>query len=244
MTTQRIRHLIALLACCSVLMACSSRPTAPDKSAAQRAPVRKIALVPAIDPEALTVENRGSALNFLALPGYLAQRKIADDRSQTLAAELKKHSLRMGDEFSADLQRELSRAGYEVVVLKDVKRSTKDPDDVDFESIKTDADAILNARFDTAGLFSGQFSTDFIPRLKLDIKLLAGKDHSDLYSQAIYYGADVRKPADDEIKGDPKYAYGSFNTAIEKSDEVAECLRQGMRQIAARVAKHLRDGGI
>lgn len=244
MTAQRIRNLIALLACCSMLAACSSRPSVPGEAIAERVRVKKIAVVPVNDPYPLTVENRGSALNLLALPGMLIQKQIADERSQYLASALKKQSLQIGEEISALLQKELSLAGYEAVVLKDVERPLENPDDFDLDSIQTDADAILSARFFSAGLYSAQFSTDFVPRLSLQIEMQARKDQAELYSESIYYGADARRAAPDQILADPKYAYGSFGTAMEKSDELAESFRQGIRQIAARVAKHLRDGGI
>jgi len=161
-----------------------------------------------------------------------------------LASTLRNNSLKLGQEMSVALSEKLTAAGYVVEVLKDVKRRPDDPDELDFEKLTTDAEAILVARFETVGLYSGQFSTKFIPRLNTEVQLLARIDLSDLYSQSIQYGADARKVAEDQIPSDPKYSYASFDEAVERQSEIVESLRDGVSKTAALVASQIRNGGI
>jgi hypothetical protein len=227
---------------CWVLSGCSSTPKVEEVTV-KRSPIAKIAIVEVTDPATLSVENRGGPLDLLALPGFVVTKKIQQERSAFLASALRNNSLKLGQEMSVALSEKLTAAGYVVEVLKDVKRMPDDPDEVDLEKITTDAEAILVAKFKTVGLYSGQFSTKFIPRLNTEVQLVARKDLSDLYSQSIHYGADARKVAEDQIPSDSKYSYASFGDAVERQSELVESLRDGVSKTAALVASQIRSNG-
>lgn len=236
--------LTAMVLLCCALVACSSRPKIEETPTVKRSPISKIAVVAIQDPARLSVDNRGGPLDLLALPGFLITKKIKEERSEVLASTLKNNSLKLGSEMSIALTEQLSGAGYVVELLKDVKRPADDPDEIDYEHLTTDAEAILIARYTDVGLYSGQFSNKFVPRLNLTIEVVAKKDQSDLYSQTIYYGADARKLSEDQIPSGPKYSYSSFDDAIEQQSGLVEGLRAGIQQIASQVAKQMRSQGI
>lgn len=244
MPAKRIANLFWVFAFFAVLSACSTRAPQLTEQVAKNPPVKKIALVMVMDPPRLSVENRGSAWQFLAFAGYLVEKKIQDGKSDRLTSSLRNLSLKFGEEMSTALQIELVRLGYEVSIITDVKRPLDDPEAILYESIKTDADAILSARYIDVGLYAGQFSKSYLPRLNLSVEILSAKDQTDLYSQSIYYGADASKADEDEIPSDPKYSYGSFELAMEKQGEVAESFRLGIRAIATQVAQQVRKNGI
>lgn len=234
-----------LLSCCT-LVACSSTPKSVEEPIVKRTPVAKIALIAIQDPPRLSVENRGSPLALLGVAGALAIQQIGENRSGFLVSTFRNNALKLGDEMSVALADQLRGAGYAVDVLTDVKRPADDPDEIDYDSLPTlptDADAILVARFDEVGLFSG-FSTKFRPRLNLDIELYAKADQEDLYSQTFYYGADARERAEDQIPSDPKYAYSSFGEAVEQPAGLVEAFRIGIKEIAVLAAQQMRSRGI
>jgi hypothetical protein len=239
----RIVYLTLILVCSVGLSACSTQTT---KSVAQvkNPQVKKIVVVMVMDPPRFVVENKGGPLMLLAIPGYIIKKSMDSNKSDVLTLGLQSAELKMGREMSSALRAELARKGYDVSITTDVKRAYDDPESISYESIKTDADAILSARFSEAGLYSARFSTNYIPRLNLDVEMLAAKGKAELYSQKISYGADASKATDDQIPCDPKYAYGSFDLAMENQPEVAESFRAGIRAIATRVAQQVRQNGI
>lgn len=242
--TSSLARLGALLWFSVVLLAgCANRSAQPAEPVVIRPVPQKIALVAVQDPPMLNVENRGSALGLFALPGHMMQKDLDRSRSIQLTSMMRGHALRLGDEMTAALEAELVRRGYTVQVLKNVKRLKDDPDAIDYDSIETDAEAIVSARYFGAGLFAGYLSTSYLPRLNVDIDVVAKSDQSELHSHAIYYGVDARRPEPDQIPSDAKYSYGSFEQAIERQREVLESYRVGVRQIAALAATQLHQVG-
>lgn len=226
-----------------LLSGCARDPSKPSEALAVRSPVRRIALVEIPEPR-LSVENRGGVLGLFALSGYVVAKGIESNRVGDLRAGLRSLSLSFGEETTSALQAELERAGYEVAQVSGVRRMPDDPDEIDFRSIKTDAQAILTAHYTDAGLFSGQLSMNFVPRLRLDVELLTPDGEDELYSQTIEYGAHAKKRTEDEIPSDPKYAYETFAKAMEHQPQIAEGFRVGIQEIAALVAKQIREGNL
>lgn len=217
---------------------------AGDAATAKRQPLRKIALVAVPEPPILSVENRGSAWGLLAFPGAMAQKHQEMNRCNDLTRAVGSRSLKFGQEMVAALSDALDKTGFQVTLVTKVPYLPDDPAAVDYAAIETDADAILSAYYMGAGIYSAQFSTSYRPRLNLYAELVGVSDQSSLYSQSVYYGADARKSAEDQIPSDPKYAYGSFAEVMEKPDELVESYRIGIRDIAALIAKQIRDAGL
>lgn len=240
MSTAIKPNVIVVVLLSSLLLGCTHDQSKPsDVVVVKRPPVRKIALVTVLEPS-LLVENHGGVLGLFALPGYIAEKNIETNRGGDLKTGLRSRSLRFGAETTAALKEELQREGYEVTQISEVKRQPDDPTEIDFSSIKTDAQAILTAHYSDAGLFSGYLSTHFVPRLCLDVELLTPDGENELYSQDIEYGAYAKKRTEDEIPSDPKYAYGTFAEAMKNQPQVLESFRIGIHEIAALVAKQIR----
>jgi hypothetical protein len=153
---------------------------------------------------------------------------------------LHEQSLRLGDEMTSILKQEFTSKGYEVVVASDVKRPPKnpDPDEIVFDSLPKDVDAVVLAYYRNAGLLSGFSSGSYVPRLEFKIEVLRRGDEESLYSLGLDYGPFLH-PSDDDLPVDPKYAYGNFDQVLEKRTEVVECYRAGMRILAERSMKDI-----
>ncbi len=237
------RFLATVLALAALLAGCANRPAQPVEAVVIRPVPVRIALVPVVDPLQMTMQNRGSAWGFLALPGMMVQRTIEANRADAIGQTLRSQSLYLGSELTAALNAELTRLGYEVHVIQDVKRPKGDPSGIEYESLETSADAIVSARISGAGMYAGQFSTNYVPRLNVDIEVVTKSDQSELHSHSIYYGADASKRTDDQIPADARFAYASFDQIVERPDDVVEGFRTGVRQIAALAAQQLHRVG-
>lgn len=243
MTPSLAKRSSLLLATVVLLAACASKSNQPVEPVVVRPVPPKIALVAVMEPPRLTIENRGSAWGVLALPGFLIQRNIESGRADSLTQAMRAQGLQLGEEMTTALSEELTRLGYTVEVVRNVKRPKDDPEGIVYESITTDADAILTARYFGAGLYAGQFSTNYLPRLNVDIEVVAKADQSELHSHSVYYGADARERTDDQIPADARYAYASYEQIWNQQREVSEGLRAGVHQVAALAAKQLQKVG-
>lgn len=243
MTSSLARLGALLLTSMALLAGCANRAAQPAETVVILPVPQKVALVAVQDPPMLHVENRGSALAFFAFAGQMVQKDLDRSRSIQLTSMMRGHALKLGDEMTAALEAELVRRGYTVQVLRNVKRLKDDPDAIDYDSIETDAQAIVSARYFGAGLFAGYLSTSYLPRLNVDIDVVAKSDQAELHSHSIYYGVDARRPEPDQIPSDAKYTYASFEQAIERQREVLESYRVGVRQIAALAATQMHQVG-
>ncbi|HEX5391912.1 MAG TPA: hypothetical protein VFW68_01435 [Rhodocyclaceae bacterium] len=151
---------------------------------------------------------------------------------------LRDQSLRLGDEMTSVLKQRLTDKGYEVVVATDVKRPPKDPDEIVFDSLPKDVDAVVVAYYENAGLLSGYSSTSYVPRLEFKIEILRRADEESLYSQGLDYGPFLHA-SDEDLPVDSKYVYGNFDQVLERKTEVAECYRAGIRVLAERSVKDI-----
>lgn len=129
--------------------------------------------------------------------------------------------------------------GLQVVDVEHAKYLPDDPRVLDYKNTKTASDMILTANVFDVGLFSGRFTTKYVPRLNVTFDLVSKNTEESVYSQSIYYGADARKVAADQIPADQKYAYESFEQAMANQRGVAESLREGIRKVARLVAQQI-----
>jgi hypothetical protein len=81
----------------------------------------------------------------------------------------------LGAALTAEVASALRAAGFTVDILQDVKRPSDVPDNVDFDGVSTDADAILNLCISEVGVYSSMLSRDYVPRLNAFGKLASGR---------------------------------------------------------------------
>ncbi|HJV25629.1 MAG TPA: hypothetical protein VJ673_08070 [Aromatoleum sp.] len=229
--TRSIRNVAAILLTVSILPGCARRAVENSEVEIERPAVKKIALVPIMEPRRFVIENRGSVSNLFR------------GRSKLLTAALHSQSLKVGEEMTSALKEELAGRGYEVTVVSHVTRDEDEPDEFDYDSIETDADAIISARYTDAGLLSGFSTLSYWPRLNIEVMMVSRADEEKLYSQSIGYGADARKPDDDSIPSDPKYVFGTYDEAMARQQEIVESMHIGVRALAARAAQLIRKSG-
>ena len=104
------------------------------------------------------------------------------------------------------------------MLLSDAPRTPDDPDYIEFDKVKTDADAVLHVYYHRVGLYSGRFSTDYLPRVNIGATLYSTERKEELYGEHLYYGVDARAGKDWSVTSDPRYAWPSFEAVMEKSD--------------------------
>lgn len=226
------RVLTTLLAAV-LLTACASHPKPiPGKPA-----IRRIAIIPASNPTWYSFENAAPPVGY---PFQYWVNKL-DSKSKARIFNEKLHSpeIRLGDDITEQAVTALRACGFSVEILQDLKRRPNEPDNVDYEKITTDADAILHLWIDEVGVYSSHMSTDYIPRVNAGGKLwVKGQDDS-IYDEVIYYGVDAKKGKAWAIVPDAKYAYPTFDAVMANIGEVRAAFAIGALEITKRMSEQI-----
>ena len=204
--------------------------------------VKKIAILPIKEPRDLALGKRGGPLAFL--PGGRAWSKLEmSGKSSQFARGMRELNLKLGRDITNALRDNLEKHGFEVVILTDnlVRANPDDPEDMRYDKIKTDADAILNVWVTEAGAFSLFSSLVYQPQLNLEVRLVPrALPEEVLYALSITYGADSGKADNDSVPSDAKYAFKDYDAIMANLPQVAESLNVGAQAMANQIANQIR----
>ena len=172
-----------------------------------------------------------------ATVNYLDSKSKAKTFNEKLLAQ----PSALGTKLTDDIAAALRVYGYQVQVLEVVARPIGDIDNVDYDKVMANADAILHLRFTEVGLFSPRSSNSYLPRVNAQGTLFV-KGRSDyLYDQEIYYGVDARSGNTWAIAADPKFAYSSFDSVLIGLDGVRQAFSTGSAAISKRMSEQVHD---
>lgn len=224
------------------LSGCATKGQVDQKAAIPSKPITSIALIPIRNPSQFQVDKRGGPLLFL--PGGRIWRELeTSGKSSGFTRRMRELNVNnLGDELTARITENLEKRGYQVTVLNKTKIrfDPEDPGDVEYENIKTDADAILNIWIQEVGAFSILSSAVYRPQFNIGVELVRpGKEGEEIYDDSIVYGAHASKASDNSIPSDPKFEYKDYDVLMARSEEVAESLRIGGAALAELVAANL-----
>ena len=99
----------------------------------------------------------------------------------------------LGSDFTEEVATALRAFGFTVEILGGIKRPADAPDNVDYEKIHTDADAIPHLSISEVGVYSSGYSLYYIPRVNASGNLWLNGQEDSLYNDDIYYGVDAKK---------------------------------------------------
>lgn len=233
-----MRKLTSLLAISASLMsACANHPkTAPPPKTA----IKTIAVLPASNPAEYTLLYL-SALAFV-MPITQTMSYFDSSRKNVLFnARLKPQESSLAADFTRCIVAELQRHGYQIEVLDNVKRPEKTPDDIDLDTLMTNADAILQVKFDEVGVFSPRSSPQYLPRVNAHGRLYVKGREDDLYDEDVVYGVDARPGKRGEIVGDPAFSYPDFDNLLASQASVQMAFSTGANKICQVMASDVND---
>ena len=227
----------AFTAFTAALMAVGCASHSPTISAPIPA-IHRIAFVAPSEPHWVTFENAAPPLP-LRYPFQLWVNKI-DSHSKALRFNqaVEPGKLTLAEIITETVKQQLTERGFEVEVLDDVKRPADDPDNIDDDYVAShvDADAVLHIWIDEVGMYSGQLSDKYIPRINISGKLWTKSSERDLYSEEVDYGVDAKKGKSWAIVADERYRWGSFDELMSNLQDVRAAYTAGSRLAAIKMA--------
>jgi hypothetical protein len=230
----RLLRFLSAVFIVALLGACASKPVSADKPV-----LRKIALIPATEPAGLTLVNENKVMSFLvpiSSAGYYLDSK---GKAKLFNDRIASRHLALAQRLTSTIVDALRAAGYTVDVLQSITRNPEEPDSFDFETVATDAEAILQVRIDEVGVYSSTLSNQYLPRVNLQGRLYVKSIDDTIYDENLYFGADAKKGKPFMIESEAKFAYPTFDTLMGKTDEIGDAFEGGIDALARMVATQL-----
>jgi hypothetical protein len=229
---QMLRIVTALLTL-MLLTACATHA----KSTASKPVIKRIAIIPASNPSWYSFENATPPVGY---PFQFWVNKLdSKSKAKIFNAGLNSQPTTLGADFTKEVVTELRGYGFTVVVLEGLTRPADNPDDIDYDKVSTDADAILHLWISEVGLYSSHLSRNYIPRVNASGKLFVKGQDDNVYDGDIYYGVDAKKGKKWAIVPDAKFAYPSFEAVMSNIDDVRFAFTTGAFEISKRMSEQI-----
>jgi hypothetical protein len=216
-----------------LLTACATHP----KTIASRPVIKRIAIIPASNPRWYSFENAAPPVGY---PFQFWVNKLdSKSKAKLFNDKLNSPPTTLGADFTAEVVTALRGYGLTVEVLEGLTRPVNEPDNIDYDKVSTDADAILHLWISEVGLYSSRMSRNYIPRVNASGTLFVkGRDDS-VYDGDIYYGVDAKKGKEWAIVPDAKFAYPSFEAVMSNIDDVRSAFAIGAVEISKRMSEQI-----
>ena len=206
-----------------------------------RGPIKKIAILPIQNPLWITLDRSGSPYVLLGFIGQSLARAEIAAKSDGFRNKIREHKLAIGEALIAALEQGLIEQHYDVVVLRDQNMGYDEPKDFDYRKLTTDADAIIHVIIDKSGVSSPLLTPSYRPQLNVDVRIISAKNQRKIDDWGVEYGADASMSDSGNIPADPKYAWLTYETLLQKIPEVVEGLQMGAKVLGSQIAKTLRE---
>jgi hypothetical protein len=229
---------LKVVAVFSILALMSACATHPKTTASRPTAIKRIAIIPASNPKLYSFENAAPPIGGYPFQ-YWVNKADSKSKAKIFNDRLNSKPANLGDEFTAEVAAALRGHGFTVEILEGLSRPADDPDNVDYDKVTSNADAILHVWISEVGLYSSGFSLDYIPRVNAGGKLFVKGQEDNIYSEDIYYGVDARKGKQWAIVPDAKYAYRSFELVMSNIDELRSAYATGVLEISKRMSDQI-----
>ena len=216
-----------------LLTACAAH----TKTIAGKPVIRRIAVIAASNPRWYTFENATPPIGY---PFQFWVNKLdSKSKAKIFNDKLNSQPATLGADLTEEVVTALRGYGFTVEILDGLKRPADDPDNIDYDKISSDADAILHLWISEVGLYSSHMSVDYIPRVNASGRLFVKGREDDVYGEEIDYGVDAKKGKDWAILPDPKFAYRSFDAVMSNIDDVRSAFATGAAEIGKRMSEQI-----
>ena len=199
--------------------------------------IKRIAIIPASNPIWYSFENAAPPIGYPFQ--YWVNKLDSKNKAKTFNDKLHPEQSTLGDDLTQKVASELRGYGFSVEILQGVNRPPNNPDNVDYDKITTDADAIVHVWISEAGMYSSHLSTRYIPRVNAGGKLWIKGQEDTLYDEDIYYGVDAKAGKKWAIVPDPKYSYPDFDSLMANIPDVETALASGTTQIGQKISEQI-----
>jgi hypothetical protein len=224
---------VAALLTLTLLTACAGHP----KTTLSRHAIKRIAIIPATNPRSFSFENASPPVGYPFQ--FWVNKADSKNKAEIFNGKMNLPPMTLGSDLTAQVAAALRGYGFTVDILEGLARPNDDPDDVDYEKLSANADAILHLRISEVGMYSSRLSVNYIPRLNASGKLFEQGRDDNVYDEDIYYGVDAKKGKAWAIVPNAKFSYRWFDDVMADIDGVRSAFAIGVQEISLRMSEQL-----
>lgn len=227
---------IGLITLVLLTTGCASKRT---DTLGQRPIVKTIAVLPVNDPEKFALENRNLVRALFPIAG-LAGKLDSRDKAKVFTAMMLQEKKPFANNLAKAVVDALNAQGYQAFMLSGTRGGPDDPSRIAHTKLNDKADAVLRVSFDEIGVYSGDVSSDYLPKISVDGRLFSTVDGKELYEQSLHYGVRARENVTWGVQADPKFSYPTFEALIEQPAKIADGLDSGAQALGKRMAENIK----
>jgi hypothetical protein len=179
---------MVLLSILTLTTACATHSTNVAKRPQE---IKRIAIIPATNPRSYSFENATPPVGYPFQ--FWVNKADSKSKGKIFNDSLSSHPENLGGELTERVAAALRGYGFTVEIVNDLARPADDPDNVNYDKVSSDADAILHLWISEVGLYSSHNSLDYIPRVNAGAKLFVKGADENICDEDIYYGVDAKK---------------------------------------------------
>jgi hypothetical protein len=235
-----ISHLYRIFVTAFCVMAASIHAQTTEQSAKNPRQLKTFTFVPAVAPSVYSFKSswRAPRDNSSNLPKSqdelnalrLTQMDLFDDAMHGLKPKLE-------EELNQTFLRHWRDLGFEVKPIENLKRRLRQPDVVNFSSIKPDTDAIVQVVLSEIGLFRPSDGSAYYPYVYVNAVVYVPQGDESLYPPTATFGVEAnKKEVELYLAPDPKNGYVGFVEVASNIKEVEDRLRKAVAIAAKRIA--------
>jgi hypothetical protein len=217
-----------------LLTACATH----SKSVVSKPVIKRIAIIPATNPTWYSFENVSALMYAIPISSF-ANKLDSRHKAKLFNDKLKSRPPTLAADFTEEVARSLREFGFTVEILEGLPRPADDLDNVDYDKVTTNADAILHLWISEVGLYSSPTSLNYIPRVNASAKLFVKGRDENVYENEVYYGVDAKKGKEWAIVPDAKFAFPSFDAVMSNIEDVRTAFESGALEISKRMSEQI-----
>jgi hypothetical protein len=231
-----------LIALVLLTTACSSAPREPDYP---RGRIKSFSLIPATPPSYFSYEEadlKGSTA-FMLLPslgpGMSAQKEA---KVAAFNTQMRAYKTSLDIALTEATVHELVNLGYKITVLENIDRRVNKPDNVDYDRLTYESDAVLHLFFNLVGVNYSRKSGRILPQLNTGgIVAVKGRNRY-VANKTVFFGIDANS-TDQELgfANEFERGYANHEGVMANLAKIHAIYAAAIPKIAKRMAKEIHD---
>lgn len=225
-----------------LLAVCLSMTSYASEKKVDWSAIKTFTVLETANPNEFKMRNMAPAVILMLVPGIFANGYRNDLMSEKLSTLIKEKPLGMATAMRQQVVNSLREAGLTEIPAPEIKIDPKNPNDVDYAKIQTQADAIIHVYFDSVGVESPTFSVMYRPHIEATICVVVQRVDGDcILSEDGTYGTKKDDMKKAEIASIEAEQWSSENTVYDQIDAVRDALRSGSALLGGALANKVRE---
>lgn len=201
--------------------------------------IATIGIVKPNNPEEIKINVVNHAGYQFGLIGGLVAAAELESKESSYNSAIEDQQLNLSNHLQQKLGEYLNAAGYQVVMIDAPREKAEYVTDYKTLDGQGSVDAYVDAYIKNAGFIAGSHTSNYLPTVWVQVRLVDSHSEEILYTDEIYCGYHFSGSKAVHLNNASQYQYNTFESLVGKSSETVEGLKSAQDRIAKKIADQL-----